>query len=154
MKINYIIIPLITIIISLLGSYLTNSGMDWYKTINLPSFTPAGSFIGIVWTIIFILTTISALIVWNNYSGADRFWLIIGLFIANAILNLTWSLLFFNQHLIFLAIIDAVFLDLSVIALMILIWPLSKLGAGLLLPYAIWTAFATYLNYRIWLLNK
>ncbi|MBD3361761.1 tryptophan-rich sensory protein [Candidatus Woesearchaeota archaeon] len=154
MKPNYIIIPLVTILVSVIGSYLTSSGMNWYKTIELPSFTPPGSFIGAVWTVIFVLTTISALIVWNNYSGTEKFWWIIGLFMANAILNLLWSLLFFNQHLIFLAIFDAAFLDLIVIALMILIWPLSKLGAGLLLPYAIWAAFATYLNYRIWLLNK
>jgi len=41
-----------------------------------------------------------------------------------------------------------------VIGLMILIWPVSRLAAGLLIPYAGWVAFATYLSYIIWSLNK
>jgi len=31
--------------------------------------------------------------------------------------------------------------------------PLSFLAAWLLLPYAVWVAFASYLNFRIWQLN-
>jgi len=96
MKPNYIIIPLITVFVSLLGGWLTSSGMSWYKSINLPSWTPPGSIIGLVWTILFILATISALIVWNSLAGKNNFSLIIAIFILNSILNFGWSWLFFN----------------------------------------------------------
>ncbi len=157
MKPNYIIIPLITILTSVTGSFFTSQGMDWYKTINLPAWTPEGSFIGGVWTTIFILTTISALIVWNKSSKTPfnkRLRRIIIIFIANAALNVFWSFLFFTSHLIGLAVLEAVLLDISVIILIILIWPISKLASILLLPYAGWVAFATYLTYVIWTLNK
>lgn len=153
MKLNYITIPLMTILVAGVGSWLTSSGMDWYGTINLPEWTPAGSVIGAVWTTIFILTTLSALIVWSRANRNRRFWWIIVIFLINAFLNVFWSFLFFSQHLIGPAIWEAGLLDASVIALIILIWPISRLASILLVPYAGWVAFATYLTYTVWLLN-
>ncbi len=153
MKPNYIIIPLITFLTAFLGSLSTSGGMDWYKTISKPSWTPAGSFIGAVWTILFILATISALIIWNRLPRDDRFKWIIIIFIINAILNVGWSWLFFGQHLLGTAIFEAALLGVSVLALIILIWPVSRLAAWLLIPYAGWVFFATFLTFKVWNLN-
>ena len=154
MKLNYIIIPLITVLVAVIGGYLTSGDMSWYRTLNLPSIAPAGWFIGLVWNVIFILTTISAVIVWNKMPRSNLFWIIIGLFVVNALLNVFWSFLFFNQHLINAAMVEAGLLGLTVYVLIFLIWRFSPLAAGLLVPYAVWTTFATYLNYLIWLLNR
>lgn len=155
MKPNYLIIPLITILTASLGSWLTNKGLlTWYQTIKLPVWTPAGSVIGTIWTVIFILSTISALIVWNRHYLGKNFWLIIAFFLINTGLNVLWSFLFFEAHLIGPAIFEAGLLGLSVIILIILIWPLSIWTAILLLPYAFWVSFATYLTYSVWLLNR
>lgn len=154
LKLNYIIIPLIIFGISFFGGRLTDAGMNWYKKIIVPDFTPPGYIIGIVWTIIFILFALSIIIVWNKTKRDSRFWTIIGFFILNGALNIFWSFLFFYSQLIKPAIYEAVLLDLTVILLIILIWPISRLASLLLLPYALWTAFATYLTYSIWLLNK
>ncbi len=153
MKLNYVIIPLIAILVAVVGSYLTSGSMVWYRTLNLPSFTPPGWFIGLVWNVIFILTTVSALIVWNTMQKHDNFHIIIGLFVVNVLLNVFWSFLFFNQHLINAAMVEAGLLGFSVFALIVLIWPFSRLAAGLLIPYAVWVCFATFLNYVIWTLN-
>ncbi|MBW3016168.1 tryptophan-rich sensory protein [Candidatus Woesearchaeota archaeon] len=154
MKLNYFIIPLITVLVAVVGSFLTSGDMVWYKTLKLPSIAPPGWFIGLVWNVIFILATISALIVWNTMQKHDNFSIIIGLFVVNALLNVFWSFLFFNQHLILPAVFDAGLLGLSVYALIFFIWRFSPLAAGLLIPYAVWVTFATYLNYLIWLLNR
>lgn len=154
MKLNYIIIPLVTFLTALLGSLLTSGGMNWYKTIGKPSWTPDGSLIGTVWTIIFILATISALIVFNKIPHDSRFKWIIAIFILNAVLNVLWSFLFFNQHLLGPAIFEAGLLGLSVLALIISIWPGSHLAASLLIPYAAWVFFATFLTYKVWSLNS
>jgi benzodiazapine receptor len=155
MKPNYIIIPLITVLVSVTGSYFTSSSLEnWYQTINLPSWTPPGSVIGLVWTTIFILSTISALLVWNKLPHDRRFNQIIGLFLVNAVLNVGWSYLFFGQHLIGAAVIESGLLGLSVIGLIFLIWPLLRKAAILLVPYALWVSFATYLTYSVWLINR
>lgn len=157
MKLNYIVIPLVTFLTALSGSLLTSRGMRWYKTIKLPSWTPAGSVIGAVWTALFILAAICALIVWNSSlrsEQATRFTWILAIFIINAILNVGWSWLFFNQHWLAAAAAEAAALGLSILALVILIWPGSALAASLLIPYAAWVGFATFLTYTVWTLNK
>lgn len=155
LKPNYFVIPLITILVSYLGSIFTSKGINsgWYDLINKPSWTPPGSIIGLVWTIIFILATISALIVWNKLERDKRFWKIIYLFIINAGLNLFWSFLFFAQGLIGIAMIESAILGISVYLLVYFIWPKSKLAASLLIPYAAWVTFATFLNYSILILQ-
>ena len=153
MKIGYIVIPFVVVAVALLGSVLTFMGMGWYKTISLPSWTPSGVFISVVWTVIFILSMISALTVWNKLPRDNRFKWIEAVFIINAILNVAWTLLFFKLHLLGVSVWEAGFLGTSVVALMVLIWPKSRLAALLLVPYVLWVSFATYLTYAVWVLN-
>lgn len=152
-KANYVIIPLITVAVSVIGSWITDLGMDWYQILNIPSYTPSGSLIGAVWTVIFILSTISALLVWNFSKRNKRFWWIVGIFIANAFLNVFWSALFFGLNLIGVSIIEMIILEFTVLALIFLTWPISKPASILLFPYAGWVAFAAYLAYNIWKIN-
>jgi len=153
MKWYYLVVPLVTIAAATAGSRITEAGMSWYQKINLPSFTPPGAVIGLVWTVIFILSVVGMILALNQ-AKADRFWLIFGIFFLNMALNFFWSWLFFGQHLLGAAVWEAAILDLSVIALVILIWPVSRVASILFLPYAGWVAFATYLTYSVFNLNR
>lgn len=155
MKLYFIIIPLITILTSGLGSFFTSKGLEsWYKNINLPSFTPPGSTIGLVWTTIFILATVSAILVWGKKMPISKRQIIAIAFIVNAFLNILWSYLFFGQHLLLAAFFEALVLEISVLVLIYLLYPISKISAFLLIPYSVWVLFASYLTYLVWLLNK
>jgi len=156
-KPNYILIPFFAFLVSYTGSIFTSTGMGWYATINKPIWTPPGMVIGLVWTVIFILATISALRVWNKkYTKVERYnhilWIMI-LFVVNGILNIEWSFLFFYMHNMYFATIEAGVLGLSVLALILVIWPVSKLGSALLIPYVGWVSFATYLTYLVYTMN-
>ncbi len=154
MRFNYIVIFLLVFFVSFFGGRITSGGMDWYKTIKLPSWTPDGSVIGMVWAFIFILYAISIILVWNSGNKPNNFYWIVGLFILNALLNIFWSYLFFGVHSIYLATLEAGILGVSVLGLILIIWPFNKLAGFLLIPYVSWVGFATYLTYNIWLLNK
>lgn len=153
LKLNYFIIPLMVVFVSFAGSFFTSSGMNWYKALSLPSFTPPGAAIGIVWTVIFILTALSAIVFYNKSGRDDKFNLIIFTFLVNGFLNIFWSFLFFGIHFMGVAVFEAVFLGFSVLALIFLIKPMSRFAAFLLLPYFLWVVFATYLTYAVWALN-
>ena len=78
-RLNYIVIGLITLIVSTLGRVFSSAGMRWYYTLKLPSFTPPSWVFGIVWTIIFVATATAVALVWNRFERDRQFWLIIGM---------------------------------------------------------------------------
>ena len=153
LRYNYFIIPLLVLITGSAASYFAQSGVTWYKTLNLPEWTPSSSVIVSVWTIIFVLSGISILIVWNRYSKQKHFGLIIGLFILNGIINVGWNIIFFSNQQIGLAFFQALLLTINVILLVVLIWRFCPLAATCLLPYSIWVIFFTLLTYYVWMLN-
>jgi tryptophan-rich sensory protein len=153
LKLNYLFIPLFVVITASAASYFADVGRAWYKTINLPQWTPSNSIMVIAWITIFILTSISILIVWNKYSSQKGFGIIISLFVLNALLNVGWNILFFTQQQIGLAFFQAILLASNVILLIALIWKFCPLAACLLFPYSIWVVFATVLTYNVWMLN-
>ncbi len=154
MKIYYLVIPLVVLVVALVGGWLTSQGVStWYTTLMLPEVAPAGGVIGTVWTVIFILSAIAVILIWNKKRSIKRFGWVVGLLTANAILNVAWSYLFFVQHLLGWAIVEMVLLNLTNLAIIVLVWRKQQLAAWLLVPYFLWVCFATYLAYSIWLLN-
>ena len=153
-KPNYFIIPLVTIGVALLGNYFTSQGVNgWYDELAKPEWTPGGAFIGAMWTFLYVLVTVIVLKFWNKFKGSNNFKIIIGLFVLNALLNATWSMLFFGFNLLGFSLIHIVALNLTIIALMVLIWPKSKFLSIGLIPYTGWVFVASVLNYFIWTLN-
>jgi len=151
---KYLLIIAVVLGTSLLGSYFTSLGLgEWYSSLNLPDFTPPGSFIGAVWTTIYILTAIAAILFYRKAKRGPQWKWVTVMFLVNASLNVFWSYLFFTEHLMGVAILKAAALGISVLVLMYLIYPVTRTGALLLAPYAGWVFFATYLNYLIWSLN-
>ncbi len=155
MKKNYLIIPSITILTALFGGWATSGGLSgWYSSLRLPSWTPPSTTIAAVWIMLYVLTTISALIIFNKKTERKKRKIIIMFFfIVNAILNVGWSLLFFNLHLLNVAIYEAAILGLSILLIAWLEWRISHAASLFLVPYAVWVTFATYLTYIVSQLN-
>ena len=153
LKINYLLIPLFVLITASAASYFADVGRAWYKTINLPEWTPPNSLMVLAWTIIFVLSSLSILIVWNKYSSAKNFGLVISLFVLNAVFTVGWNILFFSQQQIGLAFFLAVLLIVNLFLLIFLIWHYSPLAAYLLIPYSVWVLFSTVLTFNVWMLN-
>lgn len=154
LKRNYFIIPTITLFIFITGSYITVQNLDWYHTLLLPTLTPAPWVFRFVWPILYTLTTAVIMFVWNKTKHDADFKKIMTLFAINAFLNWSWSFVFFGMHNIKLACV-VVFLLLATIYYLIgLVAQRSVSVSLLLIPYALWTSFASYLNYSIVYLNS
>jgi tryptophan-rich sensory protein len=135
------------------ASYFADVGMAWYKTINLPVWTPSNSLMVLAWTIIFVLSSLSLLIIWNKYSSERNFSLIVSLFSFNALLIVGWNILFFSHQQIGLAFFQAILLVVDLGLLIVLIWRFCPLAAVLLFPYTLWVSFATLLTFNVWMIN-
>ncbi len=152
-RISYFVIPIVALAMAAVNHFFISYGMVWYKTLVFPSFTPPRWFIEIMWQIIYVLTTISVVIVWNHFKRNMRFLLIMGLFLFNVAANVYWHYLFFYQQQIGLAVIESLFLQLSILLLIFLIWPVSRMIAWFLILYAVWELFAIFLTAVLWTMN-
>ena len=152
-KPNYFFIPLFVIITASAASYFADTGRAWYKTINIPDWTPSGSVMVLVWSIIFVLSSLSLLIIWNKYSSEKNFVVIIALFVLNAIFIVGWNILFFSHQQLGLAFFQAILLMTNLILLIFLIWRFSPLAAYLLIPYSLYVMFSTVLSFNVWVIN-
>jgi translocator protein len=152
-RLNYLLIPLFVIITASAASYFADTGKLWYQTIHLPDWTPSSSLMVAAWAAIFILAAISLLLIWNRNFGEKKFKLIIGQFVLNAFLIVGWNILFFTYQQIAFSFFYAIVIIANLLFLVILVWPVCKLAAYLLIPYSLWVAFATLLTLNVWMMN-
>jgi tryptophan-rich sensory protein len=149
-----LIAVLVCLGIGFFSGFATQSSIDtWYLTLNKPSFNPPDWIFAPVWTFLYILMGIAAGIVWSK--GYYHKWVKTAMyhFIFQLLFNGLWSIVFFgfrSPGLAFLVIIV-----LLVLILLTYKWfkIVSKTAAYLLIPYLLWVAFATILNFSIWQLN-
>ena len=152
-KPNFFLIPLFAIITASAVSYFVDAGRLWYNSINLPGWAPSNSIMVTVWTIIFILSSLPILIIWNKYSSEKKFGVIISLFVINALLIVGWNVLFFSHHLLILAFFQAVLLVIDLFFLVLFIRRFSPLAAYLLFPYSASVIYVTILTLNAWIMN-
>ena len=144
----------ICLLIGFMSGYATQSSiMEWYPTLNKPSFNPPNWIFAPVWITLYIMMGIAVGLVWHK--GFYHKWVQTALyhFGFQLILNAMWSILFFGMRQPGWALIEI--LVLFVLVLLTIKWfkVVDKRAAYLLIPYACWIAFATILNFEIWRLN-
>lgn len=144
-------IVLLLLVVMYMGGEFTQVGMDWYRTLKRPPGVPPGYVFSFVWLFIYTLIAICLMRVWKSKS--KPFGAIMTLLALNGVLNLAWSYLFFTKKLMLVAFIDLTLLWVTICALIWLLLKTSRLNAYLLVPYALWVAYAGYLNLGFWFLN-
>ncbi len=152
MTLNIVIAVIATICVLGAGGALTEIG-PWYYSLRNPPWRPPNWAFGPIWSVIGIVTCAAAVVLWRMpQTDWDRAITLV-LFAVNAALNIAWSLFFFKLRRPDWALIEVVFLWLSVLALILVAYPRSPLAAALLLPYLIWVSIASVLNRAIVRLN-
>lgn len=138
--------------VALIGGLMTDLG-DWYQSLVQPAWKPPDQWFGPAWTLIFLCTALSAALCWLNSADSAARMTVLRAFAANALANLAWTFLFFQQRQPSWALAELVVLWLSIVWLIVVAWKRSRLAAALLLPYLVWVAFAGTVNYGVIQLN-
>ena len=133
-------------------SALVNAGKMNDPTLIQPPLSPPAWLFPIVWSILFTLMGISAARVWMSTCSERSDALFI--YAVQLVVNFLWTVFYFTFQALLLSFLWLVFLLLLVV-LMIVRFERCSPGAGKLqIPYALWLAFAGYLNLATWLLNR
>ena len=136
------------------GSVFTSSSVHtWYAQLRKPGLNPPNWLFGPVWSVLYLCMAASAWFVWRNAGwGRGKHALI--LFFVQLGLNVAWSALFFGLRSPGAALVEVLALLLTIVATAISFLPFSRPAFWLMIPYAAWVSFASYLNAEIWRLNS
>ncbi|MFM2036619.1 MAG: hypothetical protein RL459_1884 [Pseudomonadota bacterium] len=135
-----------------IGAALTDLG-PWYFALRQPGWKPPDAAFGVIWSTIFTLCAISGWLAWQAANTAALRRRVAWLFGVNAFLNIFWSALYFKLQRPDWAMFEVVFLWLSIVALMVGLWRLSRWASLLLITYWVWVSVAAMLNLETIRLN-
>jgi translocator protein len=139
-------------LVAMTGGLLTKLG-PWYYALAKPAWQPPDWAFGPAWTIIFALCAVAGAIAWREAAGAGERRLVLAAFAINAVLNVSWSYLFFTMQRPDLALVEVGILWLSVLGLVLVLRRSSTRAAWLVVPYLAWVSFAAFLNFTLVKLN-
>jgi benzodiazapine receptor len=125
----------------------------WYAGLAKPGFTPPNGVFGPVWTVLYALMAYAVWRILSLPAGAPGRGAALAAFFVQLALNAAWSWAFFWLRSPAAGLLVILPLLATIVATIRLFWPLDRLAAALLAPYAAWVAFATALNAAIWRLN-
>lgn len=132
-----------------LGSLASLNAGSFYSQLARPEWAPASNIFGPVWTVLYIMMSIAAWLVWRvgGYANAR---VALNLYLMQLFANALWTWLFFYWHSGALAFIDIMLLWGLIVATMGAFWRIRPLAGMLLIPYLLWVSFAAALNYSVW----
>ena len=131
--------------------FLTQKDSAFYEGLNKPAFAPPGWLFPVAWTLLYAAMATAMWFVLRTQSD-DRF-ILLGLYIAQLAVNLTWPYLFFVQHAFGLAFFWLLLLWCLAGIMLQQFFRESRIAGWLLIPYQLWLTFAAVLNFCIARLN-
>ena len=137
-----------------LGGLATATSVGtWYPELAKPPFNPPAWLFAPVWNILFALMAIAAWRVHERAPAGPPRRAALTLFTGQLVANVLWSVLFFGLRQPGAALVWIFVLEGLIVATLASFWRLDRVAGALLVPYALWVAFAIVLNGAIWWLN-
>jgi len=134
------------------ASFFTQSSVGtWYLSLEKPFWNPPSLAFPIVWTTLYTMMGVS---IWKILCEPKAHsFKVFSAFFVQIFLNFTWSFSFFYMQSPILGLVNILLLLLAIMWNIYAFRPYSKTAARLLIPYFLWVAYATSLNFAIWYLN-
>lgn len=121
----------------------------WYAGLQKPAFNPPNWVFAPAWTALYVLIGLAGGLAWRSTRRGP----LTALWLAQAVLNGAWSLVFFRWHMVDAALGVVVALEFVIFGFVFLAWRPARVAALAFMPYACWVAFAALLNLEILRLN-
>ncbi len=141
---------LYTFVLAGIGTLL-GGGFD-IESLNQPPLAPPAWLFPVVWTVLYALMAIAAYLVFvsNDLDRGPS----LRLYLLQVIVNALWPLLFFRLEWRLFAFFWLLLLIVLVVLTMIGFRRINRTAFRLMIPYLLWLAFAAYLNFGFYLLNR
>jgi len=124
----------------------------WFDNLNKPIFQPPEWIFMPIWIILYSMIFASLILYTIKITKKSKLAGYI-LFTVHMIFNLLWSPVFFILHKIEIALFIIFIVDITAVLFIKKFLSVSKIAGMILIPYLFWILFATYLNFKIYILN-
>ncbi len=134
------------------GAVASAGAGAFYEQLVRPSWAPPGWLFAPVWTVLYVLMSVAAWLVWRVH-GLREGRAALALFVVQLGANALWTWLFFVWRQGGLAFAEVIVLGCLIVATVASFRRRNALAAALLLPYLAWVMFAAVLTFSTWRLN-
>lgn len=148
-SIVWLVLPLLA---GAIGGIASTSAPAFYARLVQPEWAPPPWLFGPVWTALYLMMGIAALLVWRS-APWPRTRAALSFFAVHLAVNAAWSWLFFHWHLGAGSFAVIVLLWLMIGGLIAWFARFRRSAALLLVPYLAWVTFASLLNWTLWRQN-
>jgi translocator protein len=149
-----ILAVLICLLPGFIGTPFTETGPgSWYREIEKPFFEPPSWVFGPVWTALYIGMGLALYLIWMRGDRSRHWYMLLGVFVAQLILNALWTPAFFGLESPLAGLIVITPLLVLIAVTIYLARPVSGWVALIFVPYLIWVSYASALNFAIWQIN-
>ena len=139
--------------IYVIGSGLwVNTGDNWYRTLNQPSWQPPGYIFGIIWPYNFIVLGIAAVTIAQRATTTTTL-IYLSFFALSVACALIWAYQFYRPHNLEFAVIALFGTALLTLPMLVIAFRTSIPIGFALVPYQVWVATAATLSYQYSKLN-
>jgi tryptophan-rich sensory protein len=130
------------------------NSFHWYQALLKPSWAPPAWVFGPVWTGLYILIAVSFGTVFYRCAKGQLAWWVALPFALNLVFNLAFTPLQFGLRNNFLAAVDILLVEATLLWALWSIRPVLNWVAWINIPYLLWVTFATVLQLTITFLNR
>ena len=137
-------------IISAAGNSYGNGSRIWYNSLQKSKATPPPIVFPIAWSILYVLLGISSFLIYQKTKNLGS----LNLFEVQLFFNLLWPVVFFTYKKPVIALVNILILLVLTGIMLYQFFMIRPVAFYILIPYALWLIFATYLNVVIVAKNK
>ena len=137
-----------------LSALLSRVATERFDSLEKPPLAPPSWVFPVVWTVLFVLMGIASYLVAVEKAEEKQKKAALTVYGIQLAFNFAWTLIFFNAGAYLFAFVWLIILWLLIIATVYLFSKIRFAAGLLLVPYALGVAFAGYLNFSIYLLNR
>jgi tryptophan-rich sensory protein len=140
------VVGILLVFVYAIGAGLwTNTGDNWYRSLNSPTWQPPDFVFGLIWPYNFVVLGFAAVSVAKNLSTAKVI-IYLSFFALSVICALIWAYQFYRPHNLELASMALAATALLTLPMMFLLYLASTAVFIAALPYQIWVILASFLS--------
>jgi len=126
---------------------------EWYSMLAKPAFAPSAGVFGPVWTFLYVIIALTFGYVFYQIIR-KRIPAVVGVpFFFNLVLNVLYTPVAFGLRSLEQASLVVLGVFVTIIWMMVRVWPYSRPVAYAQIPYLLWVSFASVLQFSIMSLN-